>query len=97
MIRTLLIVFSLLLCCSACSSISEVEPEGLIAKVGSTPTIDGVFDPGEWDDAEIVRAGGGNIVFDGVCSTSRLPSSRSLLQHIWPKTVGRLIPPPWVT
>jgi len=25
--------------------------------LGSTPIIDGVFEPGEWDDAEIVRAG----------------------------------------
>jgi hypothetical protein len=54
--RCLPIVLSFLLCCSACSSMREAEPEGLIAGFGSTPTIDGVFDPGEWDDAGIVRA-----------------------------------------
>lgn len=56
MIRSLAIVCSFLVCFSACSSQREVEPEGLIAGFGSTPTIDGVFDPGEWDDAEIVWA-----------------------------------------
>ncbi len=56
MIRSLPLVFSLLVCFSACSSKREVEPTGLIARLGSTPTIDGVFDPGEWDDAEIARA-----------------------------------------
>jgi len=54
--RSLPIVFSILLCCSACSSMREAEPEGLIAGFGSTPTIDGVFDSGEWDDTEIVQA-----------------------------------------
>lgn len=53
--RGLPIVLSFLLCCSACFSMREAVPEGLIAGFGSTPTIDGVFDPGEWDDAEIVR------------------------------------------
>lgn len=56
MIRSLTIVCSFLVCFSACSSTSEVEPTGLIARFGSTPTIDGVFDSGEWDDAEIARA-----------------------------------------
>jgi hypothetical protein len=56
MIRSLPIVCSFLVCFSACSSTREVEPAGLIARLGSTPTIDGVFDSGEWDDAEIVRA-----------------------------------------
>ena len=54
--RSLPIIFSFLLCCLACSPVREVEPTGLIARLGSTPTIDGVFDSGEWDDAEIVRA-----------------------------------------
>jgi hypothetical protein len=56
MIRSLLILCSFLLCFSACSCMREVEPEGVIARLGSTPTIDGVFDSGEWDDAEVVRA-----------------------------------------
>ena len=56
MIRRLPILYSLLLCFLACSSTREGEPTGLIARFGSTPTIDGVFDSGEWDDAEIVRA-----------------------------------------
>ncbi len=30
---------------------------GPIARFGSAPTIDGVFEEGEWDDAEVVRAG----------------------------------------
>ena len=50
------IVCSLLVCLLACSSTHEVEPTGVIVRFGTTPTIDGVFDPGEWDDAEIVRA-----------------------------------------
>lgn len=57
MIRSLPVLWSFLLCLSACSSASDVEPTGPIARFGSTPTIDGVFDSGEWDDAEIVRAG----------------------------------------
>ena len=40
-----------------CSSVPEVEPSGPIARFGSLPTIDGVFEEGEWDDAKIVRAG----------------------------------------
>jgi hypothetical protein len=36
--------------------VREAEPSGPIASFGSTPVIDGVFDPGEWDDAEIVRS-----------------------------------------
>jgi hypothetical protein len=54
--RKLPIVYSLLVCLVACSSQNEVEPKGLIARFGSTPTIDGVFDSGEWDDALIVKA-----------------------------------------
>jgi hypothetical protein len=44
-------------CLSACASAPEVEPTGPIARFGSPPTLDGVHDVGEWDDAEIVRAG----------------------------------------
>ncbi len=47
---------SILVCLLACSSRQEVEPTGLIARFGSTPTIDGVYDSGEWDDAVIVKA-----------------------------------------
>jgi hypothetical protein len=57
MIRTLSIVSLFLFCLSGCSSIREVEPPGPIARMGSTPIIDGVFQPGEWDDAGIVRVG----------------------------------------
>jgi len=56
MMRRLPIVCSFLVCLSACSSTRDVEPPGLIARLGHTPTIDGVFDSGEWDDAEIARA-----------------------------------------
>jgi hypothetical protein len=38
-----------------CSSVSEDEPSGPVARYGTTPTIDGMFADGEWDDAEIVR------------------------------------------
>ena len=41
----------------SCSPAPEVEPSGPIARYGSTPTIDGVFEDGEWDDAEVVQAG----------------------------------------
>lgn len=34
----------------------EDEPPGPTARYGTTPTIDGVLDEGEWDDAEVVRA-----------------------------------------
>jgi hypothetical protein len=50
-------LYALLVCFWACSPAREVEPSGPIARLGSTPIIDGVFDSGEWDDAEIVRAG----------------------------------------
>lgn len=53
--RPLLCAF--LVCVSGCTSTAEVEPSGPIARFGSTPIIDGVFDIGEWDDAEIVSAG----------------------------------------
>lgn len=53
----LLVLSLILLCFFCCSSVSEVEPSGPIARFGSTPTIDGVFEDGEWDDAEVVQAG----------------------------------------
>lgn len=56
MTRILAFVCSFLLCFSACSPTRETEPTGLLASFGSTPVIDGVFDPGEWDDAEIAWA-----------------------------------------
>jgi len=56
-IRHISIAYLSLVCFSACSSTREVEPSGPIARLGSTPIIDGVFDSGEWDDAEVVRAG----------------------------------------
>jgi hypothetical protein len=40
----------------ACSSVREADPTGVVARFGSVPTLDGVFDSGEWDDATIVRA-----------------------------------------
>jgi len=40
-----------------CASTREVEPSGPIARFGSTPAIDGVFENGEWDDAQIVQVG----------------------------------------
>lgn len=52
------ILWIVLSCCvmlAGCSSVHEAEPEGLIARFGGTPAIDGVIEPGEWDDAEIVR------------------------------------------
>jgi hypothetical protein len=55
MIRSLPIVLLILYGVLACSSMREIESTGLIARFGSTPTVDGIFDPGEWNDAEIVR------------------------------------------
>jgi len=53
--RMILSILSLVLFCFlGCSSTPEVEPSGPIARFGTTPTIDGVFDEGEWDDATIV-------------------------------------------
>ncbi len=54
MTRDSLIPCLFLVCLAACSSTPEVEPSGPIARLGSTPVIDGVFDSGEWDDAAIV-------------------------------------------
>jgi hypothetical protein len=55
-IRNFPVVYLFLVCFSGYSATQEVEPSGPIARLGSTPVIDGVFDSGEWDDAEIVRA-----------------------------------------
>ncbi len=51
------LVLGFLFCFSACSFTPVVEPSGPIARFGSTPIVDGVFDSEEWDDAEIVRSG----------------------------------------
>lgn len=53
----LLILTLVLVCLWGCTSNREVEPPGPIARFGSTPTIDGVFEDGEWEDAEAVQAG----------------------------------------
>ncbi len=53
--KSIPIVCSFLVCLLTCSSRQQVEPTGLIARCGSTPTIDGVYDSGEWDDALIVK------------------------------------------
>jgi hypothetical protein len=50
------IVALVLACCGGCASFSEDEPPGPTARYGTTPTIDGVFEEGEWEDAEVVRA-----------------------------------------
>jgi hypothetical protein len=47
----------ILVCFLGCTSIREFEPSGPIARFGSTPTIDGVFEDGEWDDAEVIQVG----------------------------------------
>lgn len=54
--KSLLIMCLSLILFSVCSSTREGEPTGLIARFGNTPKIDGVFDSGEWDDAQVVRA-----------------------------------------
>jgi len=46
-----------LVCLIGCSAVPEEVPSGPIARLGTTPRIDGVFEDGEWDDAEIVEAG----------------------------------------
>jgi len=48
----------LLACTIGCSPGSEAEPGGPIARFGTVPTIDGVIEPGEWDDADPVPSGG---------------------------------------
>lgn len=52
-----LVTTLVLVCLLGCSSVSDVEPTGPIAGFGVAPTIDGVFETGEWDDAEIVSVG----------------------------------------
>jgi hypothetical protein len=46
----------ILLCSWGCPSAPEKEPSGPIARFGVTPTIDGGFGDGEWDDAAVVQA-----------------------------------------
>lgn len=52
-----LILMLIIVCVTGCSPAPEVKPSGPIAGFGSAPTIDGVFEDGEWDDAEVVQAG----------------------------------------
>jgi hypothetical protein len=52
-----LVLHMILVCVLGCSSVSDVEPPGPVARFGTAPTIDGVFEDGEWDDAEIVTVG----------------------------------------
>lgn len=40
-----------------CSPAEIEPPSGPVARFGTSPTIDGVFEDGEWDDAETVQAG----------------------------------------
>jgi len=56
MIRCLPIVFLIPVFILGCSPGREIESTGILARFGNTPTIDGIFEPGEWNDAEIVRA-----------------------------------------
>jgi len=49
----------ILVCFLGCSSVPVDEPSGPIARFGTTPTIDGVFEDGEWDDATIVHVDNG--------------------------------------
>jgi hypothetical protein len=39
------------------SSDTGIEPSEPIARLGSTPAIDGVFEEGEWDDAAVINVG----------------------------------------
>ena len=55
--RQLSLLSLILVCFLGCPAVPEDEPSGPIAKSGTTPTIDGVFEVGEWDDAVIVKAG----------------------------------------
>lgn len=41
--------------CSKDTDNESAEPSGPMAKFGSTPLIDGIFEEGEWDDATIVQ------------------------------------------
>jgi len=54
-LKFLLFYSAILVCLLECSSTREVEPAGPIARFGSTPTIDGVFEDEEWDDARVIR------------------------------------------
>lgn len=45
-----------LVCFVGCTGTHEEEPPGPTARYGTAPTIDGVIEEGEWDDAEVVLA-----------------------------------------
>ena len=53
--KSILKVLLILAGVTAYSCKSEIEPTGPIARFGSPPIIDGTYDPGEWNDALIVR------------------------------------------
>ncbi len=58
--RQLSILTLILICffCSlGCSTVDERVPSGPVARFGTAPMIDGIFDEGEWDDAGIIQAG----------------------------------------
>jgi hypothetical protein len=59
----------IIVCLLGCTSIRDEEPAGPVARFGRTPTIDGVFADGEWDDAQVVQAGRDQfrIKHDGTC------------------------------
>lgn len=50
----------ILMFCLGCNP-DHRAPPAPVAGFGSTPVIDGVFGVGEWDDAEVVRAGDGKL------------------------------------
>ena len=54
--KVLLILLCLIIVCLfGCSSNTGDEPCEPIVRYGSTPTINGVFEDGEWDDATVVQ------------------------------------------
>jgi hypothetical protein len=73
-------------------AVPEDEPSGPIAKSGTTPTIDGVFEVSEWDDAVIVKAGkhqqfrlkhdGTNLYFALIGDGSNLFLERDTCFHV---------------
>jgi hypothetical protein len=57
MVRQMSLLSSVLVFLLGCSEVPVQEPSGPIARFGTAPTINGEFEVGEWDDAEIVRIG----------------------------------------
>jgi len=57
MVRQMSLLSSVLVFLLGCSEAPVQEPSGPIARFGTAPTINGEFEVGEWDDAEIVRIG----------------------------------------